>query len=111
MVPRRKTLSAGQKLLANHNRAWIWGRNVVTETLRACRWPVVELALSRTLEANSSEEFTRLARLTNIPVTVTDDAGLTSSAEPRIIKGARPGWSNFRISRVNNFSTVRRTVP
>jgi 23S rRNA (guanosine2251-2'-O)-methyltransferase len=30
-------------LLGSHQKCWIWGRNTVLETLRAGRWPVLEL--------------------------------------------------------------------
>lgn len=34
-----------KKLLANHQRSWIWGKHLVQETLAAGRWPIVELIL------------------------------------------------------------------
>src|SRR5437870_547974 len=46
------------KLLGSHVRCWIWGRNLVRETLLAGRWPIVELHLAETL----SEEQTAEAR-------------------------------------------------
>ena len=35
--------SPRKALAASHQRSWLWGRHAVTETLRAGRWPVVEL--------------------------------------------------------------------
>jgi 23S rRNA (guanosine2251-2'-O)-methyltransferase len=61
----------------NHNRAWIWGRHVVGETLRAGRWPILELVLSDKLDAPAREEFRRLAQHTNVSVTESDDERLT----------------------------------
>ena len=43
--------SLRRPLLTNHNRCWIWGRNVVLETLRANRWPVMECEPSARDEA------------------------------------------------------------
>ena len=45
--------------MTNHNRCWIWGRNVVMETLRANRWPIIELFHSDRCEAESRRFFQR----------------------------------------------------
>ncbi len=95
MVHRRRILPGSRKLLANHNRAWIWGRHVVAETLRAGRWPLLELALSRTLDANDAEEFARLARAAEIPVTVTDDAGVTKLCRAADHQGCAARMTEF----------------
>ena len=47
--------------MANHNRCWIWGRNVVLETLRAGRWRPVELLHSDRCEPESRAEAVSLA--------------------------------------------------
>ena len=46
MVERYRRGKGQPKLLGNHQKCWLWGRNVVTETLRAARWPVLELYVS-----------------------------------------------------------------
>ena len=46
MVERYRRRKSKPALLGNHQRCWLWGRHVVTETLRAARWPVLELHLS-----------------------------------------------------------------
>ena len=38
-----------QRLLGSHQKCWIWGRNAVLETLRAGRWPILELFLAADL--------------------------------------------------------------
>lgn len=45
-----------KKFLGNHARCWIWGRNLVRETLLAGRWPIVELYLADDLPAGEIEE-------------------------------------------------------
>jgi 23S rRNA (guanosine2251-2'-O)-methyltransferase len=35
-----------QRLLGSHQKCWLWGRNLVAETLEAGRWPVLELFLA-----------------------------------------------------------------
>lgn len=46
MVERYRRRKGKSELLGNHQRCWLWGRHVVTETMRAARWPVLELYLS-----------------------------------------------------------------
>ena len=50
-----------QKLLGNHARCWLWGRNLVRDTVAAGRWPIVELYLADNLPANQLEEARRAA--------------------------------------------------
>jgi len=45
-----------KKLLGNHARCWIWGRNLVRETLLAGRWPIVELLLADNLPTDDLEQ-------------------------------------------------------
>lgn len=46
MVERYRRQKRKPALLGNHQKCWLWGRHVVAETLRAARWPVLELHLS-----------------------------------------------------------------
>jgi len=50
-----------QKLLGSHQKCWIWGRNAVLETLRAGRWKILDLHLSRELPSDQLERATELA--------------------------------------------------
>lgn len=43
MVQRRSGKRGKLKLLGNHQRCWVWGRNAVGETLKCGRWPIIEL--------------------------------------------------------------------
>jgi len=61
---RRKTL------LGSHQRCWIWGRYPVLETLRAGRWPVLELRLADRLGAGERTETEKLARQSGTAVSV-----------------------------------------
>lgn len=40
-------MNAPAKPLGNHNRCWIWGQHAVGETLRAGRWPILELVIDQ----------------------------------------------------------------
>ena len=41
MVERYRKNQGRRKLLGNHQKCWIWGRNTVTETIRAGRWEIL----------------------------------------------------------------------
>jgi len=77
MVHRRVRRSSRPLPLDNHNRAWIWGRHVVGETLAAGRWPILELALGDSLDHESRRTFERLAKASGISTQTLDDDGLT----------------------------------
>ena len=65
MARRRK-----QELLGNHQKCYLWGKNVVWETLRAGRWPILELRVSETLPREKLAEVRRLAESRDIPLLV-----------------------------------------
>lgn len=66
----RNSVSArdGAGRMGNHNRAWMWGRRAVLETLRAGRWPVFELAVAADVDPDVRSEVDRLARRCDVPV-------------------------------------------
>ncbi|MCX7419044.1 MAG: RNA methyltransferase [Planctomycetia bacterium] len=49
MVERYRRQKKKSKLLGNHQKCWLWGRHAVLETLRAGRWPVLELYVNELL--------------------------------------------------------------
>ncbi|MBA3314973.1 MAG: 23S rRNA (guanosine(2251)-2'-O)-methyltransferase RlmB [Planctomycetota bacterium] len=63
-----------QSLLGSHQRSWIWGRNVVVETLRAGRWTPHELRLAE--DAGGLDEIAKLAESRSIRVTSESTARL-----------------------------------
>lgn len=44
--------------LGNHQRSWLWGRNLVRETILSQKWPVLELWLAADLPSDLVEELT-----------------------------------------------------
>ena len=44
---------ADSKLLASHQRSFLWGRHLVLETLQAGRWPIIELYLAEDIDGES----------------------------------------------------------
>ena len=69
MVGRHKTRPSHKPpALGNHQKCWIWGRNLVTETLRAGRWPILELHLARSLPENESSQVRQAASAMHISI-------------------------------------------
>jgi len=66
----------GREVLGSHQKCWLWGRNVVLETLRADTWPVLELHMAGTLAAEEVEAARTLAERRGIPIKVQADARL-----------------------------------
>jgi 23S rRNA (guanosine2251-2'-O)-methyltransferase len=58
---RRGKRKQAPKLLGNHARCWIWGRNLVCETLVVGRWPIIELHLAETLPEDQIDEARAMA--------------------------------------------------
>lgn len=56
--------------MGSHQRCWIWGRMSVVETLRAARWPILELHLNRNLPPDELRAATRLAEGLNLSVSI-----------------------------------------
>ena len=58
------------KLLGSHQKCWIWGRHVVTETLRAGKWRPVELLLADSLPEQERAQAAESAHASDIPVRI-----------------------------------------
>jgi 23S rRNA (guanosine2251-2'-O)-methyltransferase len=61
MVERPRRGRGKRKLLGSHQRCWLWGRHLVTETLRARRWPILDLRLSERLPGEELYQARQLA--------------------------------------------------
>ena len=68
MVERYRRSKGKQKLLGSHQKCWIWGRNVVLETLRCGKWSPLELHLSEQLSADQLQEGRGFAEKLGVPV-------------------------------------------
>ena len=79
MVDSSRRRSSRRDVLTNHNRCWIWGRNVVLETLRAGRWPILELLIGDRADDTLWDEAVRLAKQLGITAQAMDDATLTKA--------------------------------
>ena len=76
---RRRGRRRDREVMGSHNRCWIWGRNVVLETVRAGRWPILELLIGDGIDAALLMETRSLAERNHVPVAVTTDDELTSA--------------------------------
>lgn len=61
MGERYRRRKGKQKLLSSHQRSWLWGRNLVRETLAAGRWPIVELHLADDLPRDELDAALEMA--------------------------------------------------
>jgi 23S rRNA (guanosine2251-2'-O)-methyltransferase len=61
MVERSKRGKGKHKLLGNHQKSWIWGRNLVLETLRGGVWKPVELLVAENFNGDEVSEAMQLA--------------------------------------------------
>lgn len=67
-LPHQSTRSAVVRGYAgSHQRAWLWGRHAVLETLTAARWPVLELFTSDTLVADILRPLQKAAADQSVP--------------------------------------------
>lgn len=61
----------------SHNRAWLWGRHAVMETLRAGRWIPLEIAIAQRCPADIAWEVRQCAKRHDITLIEEDDTALT----------------------------------
>lgn len=80
MVERSRRGKGKKKLLGSHQRSWLWGRNLVRETLLAGRWPIVELHLADDLPVAQLDEARALAEPLGAKVVVEGRERLQSLA-------------------------------
>ena len=79
MVDSSRRRSSRRDVMTNHNRCWIWGRNVVLETLRAGHWPILELLVGDRANDVLWDEAARLANQHGITALAMDDATLSKA--------------------------------
>jgi 23S rRNA (guanosine2251-2'-O)-methyltransferase len=65
------------RLAANHQRSWLWGRHAVMETLKAGRWPIVELFADANLSPPEFAELQTLVEPFDIDIEIVDADRLT----------------------------------
>lgn len=68
MVERYRRGKAKRRLMGNHQRCWVWGRNLIVETLRGARWLPVDVWLADDLPAAETDETEALAEALDVRV-------------------------------------------
>lgn len=95
MVERYKRGKGKKALLGSHQKCWIWGRNLVLETLQAGRWPVVDLFLSESLPEESRLAAMARAETLGIPVQVASPDELEKLGHTREHQGYLARMQDF----------------
>lgn len=111
MVERYRRRKGKPALLGSHQRCWLWGRHVVTETMRAARWPVLELHLSDRLpedELAFAEEWSRSCDVTRI---VEPFDRLTQLCHSREHQGYLAKMTEFPYDRVDDVLNASKPQP
>lgn len=111
MVERYRRRKGQPKLLGNHQKCWLWGRNVVTETLRAARWPVLELHLSDSLLAEELSVAEHWSRSNDIALTIEPNERLTNLCHSREHQGYLAKMAAFPYDRVVDVLAVAQATP
>jgi len=58
----------GRNYAGSHQRAWLWGRHAIQETLAAARWPVLELFTSEILATDVLQSLRQTAARLAVPL-------------------------------------------
>src|SRR5690349_8800075 len=99
MVERYRRRKSKATLLGNHQKCWLWGRNVVLETLRAARWPVLELYVSDMLPEDDLAFAEQWSRSHDAPLIVETTGRLTNLCHSREHQGFLAKMSPFPYDR------------
>lgn len=104
-------MSPARPLLTNHNRCWIWGRNAVLETLRAGRWPVLEVIYSDRCEPKALDELHLLASRQGFDFGLVRDADITKKCRSEEHQGLAARMPPFPYLNVSQLLDAVRTNP
>ncbi len=74
-------------LMGNHQKCWLWGRNLILETLTANRWPIHELYLADRLSPPELKHALRIAEAAGIDTRVEPASKLANLAHTREHQG------------------------
>lgn len=87
MARRTEKRGTSERLLGSHQKSWLWGRNVVVETLRAGRWIPHEVRLSNELPESELAVVQKLARSCSAPTELEAPNRLTQLSGSREHQG------------------------
>ena len=111
MVERYRRGRGKHRLLGNHQKCWIWGRHAVLETLRAGRWPIIELLVSDHLERSNLEELDQLAVRQDLQMTVVAHEELRSRCKSSEHQGMIAKMTEFPYANSDELLAARGNSP
>ncbi len=103
MVDSSRRRGRRREVMGSHNRCWIWGRNVVLETVRAGRWPILELLIGDRIDQELRAEIERLAERMRVSIAVTSDDELTTACRTAEHQGFAARMAPFPCRAVAEF--------
>lgn len=111
MVERYRRRKDKSPLLGNHQKCWLWGRHVVTETMRAARWPVLELHLSDRLPNEDLGFAEAWSQSCDVPVTIAPFERLTQLCHSREHQGFLAKMAEFPYEHVADVLDTMKPQP
>ena len=98
--------SSRTALAASHQRSWLWGRHAVTETLKAGRWPVLELFADEELPHEQRVMLQTLAVKHEIDVRLLAASKLTSFCRAHDHQGVLARMGEFPCGTLEDLRTL-----
>lgn len=98
-------------LLGSHQKCWLWGRHLVIETLRAGRWPILDLYLSDRLPAALAGEAREAAERVGVPICVESPDALSRRCHTEEHQGFLARMSEFPYARMEDILAERPASP
>ena len=100
MVERYRRGKGKHKLLGNHQKCWIWGRNTVLETLNAGRWQILELCVSNVLGESCIESASQRASELEVPFVVESTEALSRRCRSKEHQGYLAKMTSYPYARI-----------
>ena len=106
MVERYNRGKGKHKLMGNHQKCWIWGRNLITETLQAGRWPIHDLWLSAALPVDARTVVREIAERLGVPVNVVDHEELRNQCHSGEHQGYAARMTEFPYAAADDLANI-----
>jgi 23S rRNA (guanosine2251-2'-O)-methyltransferase len=111
MVERYQRRKGQPKLLGNHQKCWLWGRNVVTETLRVARWPVLELHVAESLADKELALVEQWSQSNAVALSIEPAEKLTILCHSREHQGFLAKMAEFPYDHADDLLASRKASP
>lgn len=111
MVERYKRSKGKRKLLGNHQKCWVWGRNTILETLKAGVWEIRDLWLSSELPGEQLEQARQMANELDVPTEVVDRQALHSKCHSHEHQGFVARMTEFPYGDTNELASIIAQTP